>query len=322
MKKLGIVVPTYNRVDILKSTLEAIVKQIKNRLDDISLVICDNASVDKTEEYMKSFVEMYPFAIYYRHQSNKGYLFNFKYGIELADTEYVFLHGDDDYMPPYFIETILNYLNENPGIGLMHFNYFISDMDSSPYRTLYNHFDDNANCSYYQTGKDFILKYFDLPSFMSSVVFRKDLWLKFVDDPKQYECIAYEWLYILYKGIEHDKCLFIPYPLFIQRISKTEGYSTRLSYYFIVGISRVFEMLGEDYFEKWKEYRKNYSKPKMLRNISAVYRDKSFYKENYGLMQRYIDKSVYKLIFFISLYIIPTKIESILFEKCRKFFVG
>lgn len=322
MKKLGIIVPTYNRADILQSTIESIIKQILPRLDDVSLVVCDNASVDNTEEYMNRVVEEFPFVIYHRHESNKGYLYNFKYGIELSDAEYVFLHGDDDLMPPFFVSTILNYIQENPGIGLLHFNYFISDLDTSPYRTLYNHFDNNASCIYYETGKDFILKYFDLPSFMSSNVFRKELWMPYVDDPIQYECIAYEWLYVLYKGIEKSKCIFIPFPLFVQRISKSEGYPTRLAYFFIVGISRVFEKLGEDYYEKWKEYRKSYSKPKMFRNITSVYRDKSFYRKNYKLLNRYLDGFMYKSTLFLSLYIIPTPIEDILFNKIRKFFVG
>ena len=322
MKKLGIIVPTYNRADILQSTIESIIKQILPRLDEVSLVVCDNASVDNTEEYMNRVVEEYPFVIYHRHESNKGYLYNFKYGIEMSDAEYVFLHGDDDLMPPFFVSTVLNYIQENPDIGLLHFNYFISDLDKNPYRTLYNHFDDNASCIFYETGKDFILKFFDLPSFMSSNVFRKDLWMPHVDDPLQYECIAYEWLYILYKGIEKSKCIFIPYPLFVQRISKTEGYSTRLAYYFIVGISRVFEKLGKDYFEKWKEYRQNYSKPKMFRNITSVYRDKPFYRENYKLLNRYLEGFLYKLTLFLSLYIIPTSIEDFLFNKIRKFFVG
>jgi len=322
MKKLGIVVPTYNRVKILESTLNAIIAQIRSKHDEVSIIVCDNCSNDGTDIFMNKYIQSYPFLKYHRHAENKGYLYNFKYGIEKVNAEYIFLHGDDDLMPPYFISAILNYLKEYPNAGLLHFNYFISDLNENPFRILYNHFDNNASCTMYETGKDFILKYFDLPSFMSSIVFKKELWMPYANDEKQYECIAYEWLYILYKGIENSQCVFIPYPLFVQRISKYDNYSSKLPLYFIVGISRVFEMLGEDYFEKWRDYRRSYSKPKMFRNITAVFRDKGFYKKNYKLLNRYLDGYMYKATLFLSLYALPTSIERFLFNKVRKVFVG
>lgn len=322
MKKLGIVVPTYNRVNILKSTLDAIVKQLLPFIEKVSLVICDNASQDGTDLFMNEFIKEYPFAKYYRHNYNQGYLYNFKFGIEHSDAEYVFLHGDDDLVTPYTISTLLNYIEEYPEVGLFHFNYFVSDLNKNPFRLIYNHFDDNANVVYYNFGKDFIMHHFDLPSFMSSLVFRKDLWLKAVNDEKQYDCIAYEWLYVLYRGILESKCIFIPFPLFVQRLSKFEGYSVNWTLYSIIGISRVFENLGDDIYLGWKAYRKRYSKPKMLRNITAVYRDKTLYRSKYKELNQYIDGFLYKFVLFITLFVVPASVTKFLFEKVRNWFVG
>lgn len=318
MKKLGIVVPTYNRCEILKTTLAALLPQVENHIDNVEIVVSDNASQDGTRNYMEELIKEHPCIKYYRHNKNGGYLFNFKFGIKEADCEYIFLHGDDDLTTPYFVDYALHLLEDNPDVELFHFNYFISAMDGTPIRMEYPRFETDQLCYRYDEFKYFISNRMDVPSFMSSNIFRKCNWDSFADDEKQYECIGYQWLYIMYRGSLYSKCMYIETPFFIQRMSNVGGYSTRWALYSIVGIARVFENLGSEYYSMWKSYKESYSLPKTMRNIASVYMDKPFYKKNYKLLKKYLHKRSQRTMLFICLYILPTFIERFIFEKAKK----
>ena len=63
-KVLSIVIPTLNRYEYLKRTLEYVIPQVQKNLDKVELVICCNASKDKTDEYVKALLPRYPFIKY------------------------------------------------------------------------------------------------------------------------------------------------------------------------------------------------------------------------------------------------------------------
>lgn len=322
-KKLGIVVPTYNRCSFLKMALEALLPQVEVHHEEVTLVVSDNCSTDGTEAYMRQVAEEHPNVLnYYRHKENGGYLLNFKFGIAHIDAEYVFLHGDDDLVTPYFLDYILKLLKDNNDVDLFHYNYFISSLDGTPIRMLYPNFSVQGLTHRYNSLLSFLKGRFDLPSFMSSNVFKKKLWNQHVDDEKQYPCAGYEWLYVLLKGLENTQnIMFIEVPLFIQRMSKLENYSDRFALYSIVSIARVFEQLGPDYYSEWIAFKKEYSRPKMLRNIASVYADKPRYKKEYKVLKQYLYSNFYKIMLFICLYILPSKLEEYIFKVAKRHFL-
>lgn len=322
MKKLGIVLPTYNRCSYLKVALEALLPQIERHKDEVQLFVTDNASEDGTEVFMSEFVSLHPGLVeYYRHERNIEGIPNFLFGISHIDAEYVFMHGDDDLSTPFFIEYILNLLYENKDIDLIHFNYFISSLDGSPIRMVYKNFGSDCLKYKYDNLLDFLANRFDIPSFMSSNVFKKENWDRNVNDKGQYGCTGYEWLYIMYKGCRDSKCMFIEVPLFVQRMSNLGSYSNKWALYSIISISKVFEHLGPDYYEKWKDYRKSYSTLKMLRNIGSVYTDKKTYRKRYKEINNYLYSWFYKFFLFSCLFLIPVWLEKVVFEKAKRLFV-
>jgi len=95
---LSIVIPTYNRADLLDYCLEVHIPLA--RAHNIQFFISDNASTDSTEEVVKKRMEEYPLIQYYCNETNVGPDENFERALKYPQTEYVWLLGDS-YKLPY-----------------------------------------------------------------------------------------------------------------------------------------------------------------------------------------------------------------------------
>lgn len=101
----SIVIPTYNRADDLQFALFCILRQ---SFLDYEVIVCDNNSPDNTREVVISFKSKK--IRYFRNKSNIGDKRNYKKAINFAIGEYVFLHGDDDFL---FKNTALKEIYDN-----------------------------------------------------------------------------------------------------------------------------------------------------------------------------------------------------------------
>ncbi len=91
--KITVVIPTYNKKDILLETLAAFTKQTYN---DFEIIIIDDGSNDGTKEAIKGL--RLPFAIRYFFQKNKGPATARNLGIKKAKGQIIVL-VDDDIIP-------------------------------------------------------------------------------------------------------------------------------------------------------------------------------------------------------------------------------
>ena len=98
--KLTIVVPTYNRAAYLKRAVESVLDQLPSAPADVSLVlrIYDNASTDRTPEVCADLVAREPRMQVFRNNANIGGDANILRGLSEADSDYVWVIGDDDYL--------------------------------------------------------------------------------------------------------------------------------------------------------------------------------------------------------------------------------
>src|SRR5438309_1785291 len=114
---LTIGIPTWNRCTYVKKNIELIIQTIeKYNINNIQLLISDNASEDKTESVCSDFSKKYDNFQYIRHQDNRGANANFESVISSAAGEYVWLLGDDDFITdnlPLILRDITEY---QPGI--------------------------------------------------------------------------------------------------------------------------------------------------------------------------------------------------------------
>ncbi len=107
--KLSIVIPTFNREDLIGQTLQSVADQTSKPFE---VIVVDNASTDKTSEIVKRYEK---FGIkYHRNQTNLGMVGNYNKCIELATGDYVsFLHSDD-LISPLWYETFEKIIKKHP----------------------------------------------------------------------------------------------------------------------------------------------------------------------------------------------------------------
>lgn len=67
-----IIMPTYNRLEFVKASLDSVLQDIKNSYHNHKLVIIDNASVDGTRKYLGDLQIAYPYFDLHLNDDNEG----------------------------------------------------------------------------------------------------------------------------------------------------------------------------------------------------------------------------------------------------------
>ena len=164
-KLLTIAIPTWNRSEKLKESLDWLLPQIIDYKDSIELIISDNASTDNTMEVLDNIKINYPnLDIKFNKQPvNTGFYGNFKKCIQLASGKYLWLLSDDDFVFPGVIRQVIEVIKKND-VGAIHLKDWTSNK-------LVN--DDFSVDLVSQ--KQFFSDYPFRHSLISSVIFRRNL---------------------------------------------------------------------------------------------------------------------------------------------------
>lgn len=302
MKKLGIVLPTYNRCQYAKEGVENLLPQLLNNRENVCLLITDNASSDDTEKLLRPYSEKYPEIIeYVRQKNNIGPHANFYYGIKYLNTDYIYLLGDDDLVSPYFVLTILHLLETYPDVGMIHFNYLEGHSDLKRVEVHKSSVSDNSLCKRYQNGKNFVKDMLISPSFISSDVFKKECMLKGIEANYHEDCYGYDWLVCLYTGVLERQCIYYELPLVVQRYG--EAYA-KFALNTILGQQRVFDYL-DDYVPGisniWKDIASKQG-GNMTRVIRSICGNKSLYQPYYDDLRKCLKNPIHRFSLFMALY--------------------
>ncbi|GKZ16325.1 glycosyltransferase family 2 protein [Haladaptatus sp. T7] len=100
---VSVIVPTYNRADAIPRTIESVLSQT---LEDLELIIVDDASQDDTEEVVTSYDD--DRIQFVQHEENQGASAARNTGIERAEGEYMaFLDSDDVWLPTKLEKQVL-----------------------------------------------------------------------------------------------------------------------------------------------------------------------------------------------------------------------
>ncbi len=112
---ITILLPTYNRANIISDTINSVIKQTSEKW---KLVIIDNGSEDETESICKEFVKRNNKIKYHRFEETVEVFYNYERSLEFVDTSYFVTFSDDDFMANTFIQEVINLINEDPDIIL------------------------------------------------------------------------------------------------------------------------------------------------------------------------------------------------------------
>ncbi|QLG60375.1 glycosyltransferase family 2 protein [Halorarum salinum] len=95
MPTVSVIIPTYNRAEPLRRTLDSVLAQT---YDDLEAIVVDDASSDGTASVMESYDD--PRVTFIQHETNQGGSAARNTGIEHASGEYMaFLDSDDEWLP-------------------------------------------------------------------------------------------------------------------------------------------------------------------------------------------------------------------------------
>jgi glycosyltransferase involved in cell wall biosynthesis len=117
MTLVSIGIPVYNGEKYLAETLDSLLAQ---SLQEFEIVICDNASTDRTSEICRSYQAKDRRVRYFRNDQNIGAAPNFNRTFELSGAP--LFHGGacDDLYDPLFLERCVDVLDRDPGVVLSH----------------------------------------------------------------------------------------------------------------------------------------------------------------------------------------------------------
>ncbi|MEH2414939.1 glycosyltransferase family 2 protein [Nostoc sp.] len=110
--KVTIAIPTYNRSELLKASLESALAQ---DYLDYQVLVLDNASEDDTEAVVRSFADSR--ITYVRHETNIGMFRNWQLAVEINSSPYLNILSDDDILLPDFILSSVLALDNHPHTG-------------------------------------------------------------------------------------------------------------------------------------------------------------------------------------------------------------
>ena len=122
--KVSIIIPTYNREDLIQRAIKSITGQTNQ---DYEIIIADDASTDNTEEVIKSIQNSK--IIYFKLDKNSGQCVSRNLAIKKARGEYIgFLDSDDEWMPEKIEKQTKVFENsEDPNLGAVYCGFIEKD---------------------------------------------------------------------------------------------------------------------------------------------------------------------------------------------------
>src|SRR5215813_3489651 len=114
--RVSVIIPTYNRADLIGETIESVLKQT---FDDFEIIIVDDGSTDATGEVVRKFDG----PIKYLYQDNRGRSCARNRGFEASSGDYVCFLDSDDVLKPMMIERQVSLLDSNSNLGFVYSDY-------------------------------------------------------------------------------------------------------------------------------------------------------------------------------------------------------
>lgn len=142
MKKISIIIPTFNRADFLDQAINSILSQTS---DDFEIIISDNASTDHTSNVVEKYKTDHR-VHYHKNETNIGMVANWRKAIfEHSQCEWFIIMSDDDYfIDNNYISDALQILEEHQ-LSLLYANGYILNTRNGKMTTLKNSANGMAN---------------------------------------------------------------------------------------------------------------------------------------------------------------------------------
>jgi glycosyltransferase involved in cell wall biosynthesis len=109
--RVSVGMPVYNGEDHVAEAIESVLSQT---FSDFELIICDNASTDRTEAICREYSRRDPRVRYYRNAQNIGLAGNFARAFDLSRGEFFKWMAHDDIIAPTYILRCVEMFEQSP----------------------------------------------------------------------------------------------------------------------------------------------------------------------------------------------------------------
>lgn len=123
---VGILIPTYNRLNYLRQALSSVSGQHYN---DLSIIVIDNASTDGTRDFMSGVTDTRVRYIINDHNLGMAGSINKGIGLFADDVEWCTVLCDDDVLHEDYVGRMAGFLNDHPGILVASGSIIFTDDD-------------------------------------------------------------------------------------------------------------------------------------------------------------------------------------------------
>jgi SAM-dependent methyltransferase len=120
---VSICITTYDRASLIRQCIESVLQQTFPRVE---VIVVDDGSTDQTRRVLESFGSA--IRVFY-NDKNEGVSFSKNRALTMssADSRYVGVLDSDDYFHPSFVERCVEYLENNPAVGLVYTDDILVD---------------------------------------------------------------------------------------------------------------------------------------------------------------------------------------------------
>ena len=108
---ISVVMPVYNREDLLPRAIDSILNQTYK---DFELIIVDDGSTDSSENIARIYAQKDSRVKVIKNKENKGISFSRNKGMDAAKGKYIAIMDSDDQALPFRLEKSIKVLEENP----------------------------------------------------------------------------------------------------------------------------------------------------------------------------------------------------------------
>ncbi len=113
----SIIVPTYNRANLLPKTLATLLAQSYKNYE---IIVVDDGSTDNTAQIMQEWVAK---GVIYHQKNNEERAVARNTGVKMAKGDYINFFDSDDLAYPNHLETANNFIQKNENIDVFHLGY-------------------------------------------------------------------------------------------------------------------------------------------------------------------------------------------------------
>ncbi len=129
----SVVIPTYNRADLLPFSIKSVLDQ---SLQDFEIIVVDNFSSDNTREVMERYKDDQRIR-YFRNEANMERAYSRNVGFRNANGEYLTLLDSDDIMYETCLEDAFNYVQRQKAAKVFHNLYEFIDENGRPSKRIH-----------------------------------------------------------------------------------------------------------------------------------------------------------------------------------------